>query len=122
MPRGLDDPTAELTISSYFEVVELFKPRAFLLENVPGMVFKSHQESFDSIIERGKKLGYKLTWKVLNAADFGVPQIRKRFFLVGTTDKEFVFPKETHCENITKNKKSFTLLVLSELMCGSSVL
>jgi DNA (cytosine-5)-methyltransferase 1 len=96
MPRGLNDPTAEITIGSYFDTIELVNPKAFLLENVPGMAYKAHKESLDFILKRGEDLGYQLNWEILNAADYGVPQIRTRFILVGLKNTKFQFPSPTH--------------------------
>lgn len=109
-PRGLNDPSAENTINGYFDVVDFIKPRAFLFENVPGIAFKSHQESLDYILKRGEEIGYKLSWKILNAADFGVPQIRKRFFLIGFKEGKFKFPSPTHMKYSDGVLPNFELL------------
>ena len=95
-PRGLNDPTGWETLSGYFNVLEIIKPRAFLLENVPGMAYKVHSESLEYAVGRATELGYNCTKKVINAANYGVPQIRERFFLVGLLGDNFVFPPETH--------------------------
>lgn len=98
-PRALNDPTAEETISYYFKTIELLKPEVFILENVPGIAYKSHKEALDFLLETTKSLGYIANWSILNAADFGVPQIRQRFVLVGTKTKKFEFPTRTHVKN-----------------------
>jgi len=95
-PRALNDPKGEETVSSFFEAVKIVSPKAFLFENVAGITFKSHKDAFDYIITKTKDLGYKFSFKIINTANYGVPQIRKRFFLVGTRDEEFQFPIETH--------------------------
>lgn len=95
-PRALDDPVGEVTITGYLETLRWLKPRAFLLENVAGMAFKVHRSTLDHIVNTAQKLGYTCTYRVLNAANYGVPQIRQRFFLVGTRDAEFVWPDPTH--------------------------
>jgi DNA (cytosine-5)-methyltransferase 1 len=83
----LKDPRSD-TLAEYFRVVEDFKPKAFLLENVHGINYTGKEEGFRFIIQRisdiNKKTGtnYRPSWKVINAADFGVPQSRLRFFLV----------------------------------------
>jgi len=75
-------------------------PRAFILENVPGFVYKGKDEGLRYVrrriaqINREARVNYSLTWKVLNAAEYGVPQIRFRTFLVGLRDgQEFQFPE-----------------------------
>ena len=97
-PRAFDDPAAEETISTFFKIVKLINPEVFILENVPGISYKAHHEAFDYLIENTKNLGYNPTWAILNAADFGVPQIRQRFILVGMKKQSFVFPSPTHSD------------------------
>ncbi|MCT9001679.1 DNA cytosine methyltransferase [Microbacterium memoriense] len=95
-PRAMDDPVGEVTISGYLETLRWLRPRTFLLENVAGMAFKVHRETLDHILATAEALGYRCSSRVLNAADFGVPQIRQRFFVVGTLDGEFEWPEPTH--------------------------
>lgn len=97
-PRAMQDPVGEVTIGGYLETLRWLKPRVFLLENVAGMAFKVHRETLDFIVETAEELGYSCTMKVLNAADYGVPQIRQRFFIVGTLDGEFEWPAATHAD------------------------
>lgn len=95
-PRALDDPTGKDTIEGYLRVLSDTRPRAFLLENVRGLAYKVHADALHHILDVARELGYKTSHKVLNAADFGVPQIRERFFVVGMKDYEFTFPAPTH--------------------------
>jgi DNA (cytosine-5)-methyltransferase 1 len=97
--KRLDDPRAK-TLEAYLRVLRDTQPRTFLLENVHGLAFKSKDEGLrhllDGIEEINETTGsnYKVTWRVLNAAKFGVPQNRERVFLVGSRDgRPFVFPK-----------------------------
>ncbi|MDB2606978.1 DNA cytosine methyltransferase, partial [Zobellia sp.] len=55
------------------------------------------------IISKTKELGYKPTFKIINTANYGAPQIRQRFFLVGTKMDEFEFPKESHSKTPNGN-------------------
>lgn len=98
----LDDPRAS-TIDHYFRFVEELLPHVFLLENVHGLSYSGKEEGFHYIIERveeiNRKTGvnYAPSWAVLNVADFGVPQLRVRFFLVASKKgKQFHFPYPTH--------------------------
>jgi DNA (cytosine-5)-methyltransferase 1 len=98
----LKDPRAN-TLNEYLRIVEELKPKAFLLENVHGISYSDKEEGFQFLIQRiheiNRKAGtdYRPTWCVLNAADYGVPQRRIRFFLVALrSGKEFIFPKPTH--------------------------
>lgn len=104
-PRALKDPNAEITISSYFKALEIVQPKAFIFENVAGITFKSHQAAFDYILEEAKGLGYEVSWKIINTANYGVPQIRQRFFMVGMKEQKLTFPEETHSKEKNKNRK-----------------
>lgn len=78
---------------SMVRAVEFFQPKAFLLENVPGLATLYDGKAKNAIIEEFSNLGYTITYKVLYAPDYGVPQIRKRIFFVGLLDgKKFEFP------------------------------
>lgn len=96
-PRAMNDPVGEVTISGYLETLRWLRPKAFILENVAGMAFKPHAETLGHILDTAKRFGYVCKTAVLNAADYGVPQIRQRFFIVGTREGfEFDFPEPTH--------------------------
>jgi len=98
-PRALDDPVGDVTLTGYLKVLELVRPRVFLLENVHGLAYKVHSDALEFILERAESLGYSCKWRVVNAADFGVPQIRERFFMVGVLEGEFAFPEPTHARS-----------------------
>lgn len=98
-PRALADPNGLETISGYLEFVERLKPRAFLLENVPGLAYAVHGEALIHILDRVHSAGYKTDWRILNAADYGVPQTRERFFLAGWREGNFTWPTPTHAED-----------------------
>jgi DNA (cytosine-5)-methyltransferase 1 len=98
----LEDPRAG-TIGAYFRVLRDTLPRAFLLENVAGLAYRSKSEGFDFIsrvlrrINRQTGSSYQLSVALLNCAEFGVPQLRERVFVVGVRDgSEFIFPNPTH--------------------------
>lgn len=96
MPRAMKDPVGEVTIAGYLETLKWLRPKSFLLENVAGMAFKVHRETLDHIISTAERLGYKCQYRVLNAADYGVPQTRQRFFIVGSLEDGFTWPESTH--------------------------
>ncbi|MEY8826987.1 DNA cytosine methyltransferase [Sedimentitalea sp. XS_ASV28] len=80
---GVGDERNKL-INTYFEFVAAFKPKAFLMENVPGMLWDRHKEYLEEFYEAGKEAGYEVRApEVLDARDFGVPQRRKRVFILG---------------------------------------
>lgn len=62
-------------------------PLGFILENVEGLVKHDQGKTLDTILGKLHQLGYQVNWQVLNAKDFGIPQDRKRIYLVGTQSK-----------------------------------
>jgi DNA (cytosine-5)-methyltransferase 1 len=100
--RRLNDERAS-TISAYMRCVQDTLPKVFLLENVHGIRYSGKEEGFIAIqelvasINKSEGTNYTISWQVLNAADYGVPQVRKRFFLVAQRDGTiFRFPEATH--------------------------
>jgi DNA (cytosine-5)-methyltransferase 1 len=93
--KGFDDPRGEM-IFEVFRILKGIKPKAFILENVKGLASHNHGKTLLFIIETLESLGYKVKYKVLEAKDYGLPQIRKRLFIVGVRKnikKEFEFPE-----------------------------
>jgi len=104
--RMLDDPRGKLFIE-YYRVLKEFKPKFFLFENVKGMLSMQKGELIQEVTELYTSLGYKVTHKILNAADYGAPQIRERVIITGTKlGKDFVYPKPTHYNPEKKHLKS----------------
>ena len=91
-PRRFDDPRNKLYLS-YIRLVEELQPKAFVIENVPGLVSLFNGQIKDRIIERLTTLGYNVQYKILCAADFGVPQSRRRVVFVGLKKGEFIYPE-----------------------------
>ncbi|NLE98149.1 MAG: DNA cytosine methyltransferase [Propionibacterium sp.] len=94
--RESRDPNASL-LDEYVRVVRESRPEAFILENVQGLTYRTHREQFQRLLKSLGELGYNPQWKVLLAADYGVPQLRRRVFVVGRRDGvAFEFPEPTH--------------------------
>jgi DNA (cytosine-5)-methyltransferase 1 len=95
--KGLDDPRGKLVFDFVRYVSEL-QPKVFILENVPNIRKISDGQVFDCLIKELSHLGYELSYSVLSAADYGVPQNRKRMFIVGAHNRKVMgFPPEpTH--------------------------
>lgn len=91
-PRKFDDPRNKLYLS-YIRLVKEIQPKAFVIENVPGLVTLFDGQIKDSIIEKFTQMGYRIQYRTLCAADYGVPQSRKRVVFVGTKVGEFHYPK-----------------------------
>ena len=99
--RNFDDPRNQLYLS-VFEVVKKFRPKAFLIENVKGMKTLYKGDVVAEILSRFTKLGYEVSEpQVLSSADYGVPQIRERLFIVGTLKDigSFTFPAPVKSAN-----------------------
>jgi DNA (cytosine-5)-methyltransferase 1 len=82
--RNGEDPKAGL-LHAYTRVLAEARPRAFMLENVYALVYKNRasRPAFERFLREIEEAGYKYRWEVLNAADYGVPQLRPRVFVVG---------------------------------------
>ena len=83
--RALDDPRNRL-VYHFVRIVSELKPKYFVFENVRGLTVGEHKKFLDEIIEEFTSAGYQVLkdYKVLNAANFGVPQGRQRLFLMGS--------------------------------------
>ena len=92
-PRNFDDPRNKLYLAM-IETVRRFRPKAFVIENVPGMATMYKGEVRKEIIRRFTDMGYTVNSEILCAADYGVPQIRKRLVFVGLRNGQvFEFPQ-----------------------------
>ncbi|MXY51731.1 MAG: DNA cytosine methyltransferase [Gammaproteobacteria bacterium] len=89
-----DDPRNEL-IFQMSRLAEELKPKAIMMENVPGLM-KKGAALYGQLKERLQKLGYRLTEGVLQVADYGVPQMRRRLVMLGGLGFEIALPKATH--------------------------
>ena len=100
----LEDPRAN-TLSAYLRVLEEAKPQAFLLENVEGLAYAGKDEGLRHLLDgierinKRTKSNYRPVVQVVNAASFGVPQLRQRVFVIASRDGQtFSFPRPTHGE------------------------
>jgi DNA (cytosine-5)-methyltransferase 1 len=100
--RRLADPRAT-TLEAYLRVLRDIQPRAFILENVPGLAFQAKSEGLDLLRTTIQSINTEVgTWYsfevgLLRAVEFGVPQDRQRVFIVGSRDgTRFTFPSPTH--------------------------
>ncbi|MGA2001169.1 MAG: DNA cytosine methyltransferase [Terriglobales bacterium] len=83
-------------VPEFVRAIEEVKPYAFLMENVPGLTVSDRRIYLNRIVAEFTSQGYRVVWKVLSAEDFGVPQRRRRLFIVGIRDRTFSFPAPTH--------------------------
>ncbi|MBU2523141.1 MAG: DNA (cytosine-5-)-methyltransferase [Nanoarchaeota archaeon] len=78
-------------------IAEVKQPRWMLLENVKGLIFENHKDTFNKILSELDRVGYKVYWKLVNSKDYGTPQSRERVIFVcfrKDIDKGFEFPEE----------------------------
>ena len=94
--KGLEDTRGTL-FYDYARLVKEIQPKVFIFENVPGMLNHDAGRTWDIIKKTFLDLGYKVYYQILNSVDFGIPQDRKRLFVVGFKDSRiaFSFPKPT---------------------------
>jgi len=93
--RGIHDQRGQLFFE-YLRVLNSIKPPFFLAENVSGILHPKNREAFNRIIEGFEKIGYRISYKLLNANDYGVPQDRDRVVIVGYKKElgmKFEFPQ-----------------------------
>ena len=96
--KGFEDTRGTL-IYRIFEIIEHHQPKVVFLENVKHLVHHDKRNTLNAILKCLHNLGYKTSWRVLNANNFGVPQNRERIIIIGNKEKEFDFSK------IKKQKK-----------------
>lgn len=91
-----DDPRNSL-FEEFASYVNYFRPKALVMENVVGLATYEGGDTIDRILETFSSLGYDCDWRILNAANFGVPQKRERLIILGVErGGSFQFPSFTH--------------------------
>lgn len=116
--RGIDDEDGFITVSNYFRAVEELSPNFFFFENVHGFVFKPHKSALELVENESERLGYKITHKVVNAADYGVPQTRQRFICIGVKKEmsDFKYPEPTHADPKKNNGKKKNWVTCGDIL------
>lgn len=104
--KGIKDNRGKL-ILHFIEMINILNPNVFLIENVQGLVTHNKGETLRLVIDEIDKLGkYNISYKVLNANDYSVPQNRKRLIIVGVNNsihKTFNFPKPHEYKPVLKD-------------------
>ena len=107
--KGLDDPRGNLALT-FLALADHLRPKYILWENVPGVLSSSKGEDFASFISALAELGYGFAWRVCDAQYFGVPQRRKRVFLLAIeragnwrTAAEILFERKSLCGDIEES-------------------
>ncbi|WP_056934146.1 DNA cytosine methyltransferase [Thermococcus barophilus] len=117
-PRFIDDPR-NILYKEFVRMIKYFQPKMFIMENVPGMMSHRNGKTVEEIIHDFQKIGYVIPRsetnenpRILNAADFGVPQLRRRIFFVGihkdepSLVEEFKWPVSTHADPEAPNRQN----------------
>ena len=90
--RIISDPRNQL-YNQFLRIVDILNPRAVMIENVPGFKGLYGGKIFEDLMNQLDKRKFKINFKVISADDYGVPQSRKRIFIIGTKKNEYVFPE-----------------------------
>ena len=96
-----DDPRNSL-VAEVGRLADELRPRTIMLENVPGLTQKG-KPLFDALIEQLEELGYQINWSVLQVADYGVPQKRRRLVLLAGLGFRIEMPSPTHSRTGANN-------------------
>lgn len=122
--RGIEDPRGQLFLD-YIRIVSEKKPKFFLIENVQGILEEKHKKALDGFLSLLKSAGYNVTFELLNAADYKVPQDRFRVFFIGIRNdlkNKFTFPQAVCSEPITLRKAIGDIVETPRFYCNESVL
>jgi DNA (cytosine-5)-methyltransferase 1 len=108
--KGLEDPRGNLALT-YCGILDKFRPKWFIWENVPGVLSSGKGRDFGSFLGAVAQLGYGFSYRVLDAQYFGVAQRRRRVFVVGhlgdwRPTAKVLFESESLCRNTKKSRKS----------------
>lgn len=90
--RSFVEDKRNYLFKEFARVVKIIDPKMFVMENVARMISHNKGQTILEIKTEFESLGYNVQYKVLQAADYGVPQKRQRMFILGTKNKEFNFP------------------------------
>ncbi len=97
--RQMDDRA--ILFMQYKRILQIIQPRAFVFENVVGILSMDKGRFFEKVKDAFSELGYTLKYRILDAVDFGVPQHRERVILVGFQGSNpFIYPEATHGEGL----------------------
>lgn len=103
--EGFNDARGMLFLE-YIRILREKKPLFFVAENVPGIISKRNNEQFKKILSELRKIGYRINPKIVDARDYGVPQVRKRVIIIGyrkDIPKKIIFPRATHVKELNES-------------------
>src|SRR6185369_8175099 len=92
-------------VRDFLRFVRILRPKACMLENVPGLLkTRKGKRYFEEVRHGLEKAGYRISYDVVELADYGVPQFRKRFVLIGSRQRRIAIPSPTHRDPQSKDK------------------
>lgn len=109
--RNSDDSRGRL-VWRYIDIIRTLQPKGFLFENVTGLMSAKNNNGeriLPLLLKAFSDIGYNLNYKIINAADYGVPQLRKRLIIVGLKNNMplFEFPQPTHNADGSNGKQKY---------------
>lgn len=96
--RNVEDARGRL-VWTYLDIINAKRPKFFLFENVPGILSAKNgkkEKIINLLMDKFTTMGYTMSFKIVNAAEYGVPQLRRRAILIGSSKGKVEFPKPTH--------------------------
>ena len=120
---GIEDPRGQLFLE-YIRIVKEKRPKFFVIENVQGILDDKHKESLDSFLKALGDVGYNITYELLNAADYKIPQDRFRVFFIGIRKDlpcRFTFPRAVNAGHITLRQAIGDIVETPRFYCDEKV-
>lgn len=108
-----------MLFQEYVRLLKALEPKGFLFENVYGITGANGGEAWQEVRNAFKEAGYKIHFRILDAADYGVPQHRERLFIVGLKEGKYLFPYPTHGPDSPAQEPFFSA---GEAVAGTDIL
>ena len=100
--------TRGILFTEYVRLLRHLRPRGFLFENVYGITGAENGAAWKEIVDAFSESGYRIFYRILDAADYGVPQHRERLFILGIQEGSYEFPRPTHGPDSPGKRPHFT--------------
>ncbi len=115
------DPRNTL-VGDFVRIVDEVRPRYFLMENVTGLQTMHGGRLFENVLNQFDQIGYRFHFSILFAANFGVPQMRRRLVILGSRDGvPPQFPEPTHASHESRSTTLFSSELLPFTTCGDAI-